>query len=115
MDSASFFFSNKSFPDGKPHPRDWNFQVVLIFFSLHTSCWSIVLPKADFCNEYNLANEEVGSTSLWIMDHVLEGACSICHFHLNEWREDAYYYFVLAGMAYVHSWLSRFGAGYEDG
>lgn len=80
-------------------PENGVFQVVLIFSYL-TSCWSILLPKAAFCNEYNLANEEAGSTSVWIMDCARRRGLAICHFAENKWKEYMYYYFILAGLAF---------------
>lgn len=81
-------------------PENGVFQVVLISFHL-TSCWSILLPKAAFCNEYNLANEEAGNTSVWIMDCARRRGLAICHFAENKWKKLTYYCFTLAGFLAV--------------
>lgn len=76
------------------------------FFHL-TSCWSILFPKAAFCNEHNLANEEVGNTSVWVMDHVLRNR----HLHMSLSSERAKGGFILLfyfSLNDLSSWLSRF-------
>ena len=55
------------------------------FFHL-PSCGLMLLPKPAFCNEYDSANEEAGSTSVWVMDCVLRRGHPKCHFLQSEWK-----------------------------